>query len=556
MTFASDRLYNDMIRRNLAVYATVVKVREILPYLPCLTLTDKEEVEAKKDSAGNYAAVQMLLDNLRRRENWPEEFIAALRSCEHTTLADELSNAYDRIRGRTNNAAAAPAQVPASDSTAAAAATPTVTTATIHTVPVTSPPLLTPPSVNVPPQTNAPPSIPAQVPPPASDLQRVEQVKVPAPAAFPEPASQPQIPPPIEVSSQVPLPTVVSASKVASTVQQNEDDRTTTSLSTGNDLSTLGAPASSSDVSVSLTTNSPFQNSEKDQVPLADKKSSENFPVQETNPPLNKEPEECSDPTVNETVQRTNTVGMPIKAMSIRIPQATASPPAEVVTHCLPSVSQEYFSKPGTLRVSDEAVIEQEEPCSTTTSDLEISTPEPVQSVSLEQPSAPLSSMSESSDASNLNQPEEDHYESSFESQLGILTNVIHISEEPSAENLNGQPPSMLGNKFNPYGGSGNLQHSMGISEDQPAQNYESTESMLYLRKTSGRDATRPSDQERSTSINNQAQESNATKLASNPKVEPREEGQTTIQINKLHLTAAAAAAVSIGLFVVWKIKH
>lgn len=498
-----------------------------------------------------------------------------------------------------DNAAAAPAQAPASDSTAAAAAAAaatTVTTATIHTVPVTSLPLLTPPSVNVPEQRNAPSNIPAQVPPPASD--HVEQVKFPIEAASPEPASQ--NPPPVEAS----LPTVVSASKVVSTVKQNEvpiqggatqnkttildtpDGQTTTSTTDGNVLSTLPAPASSLNPSPSQTTNF-HTNSKKDQVPLTGKQTSEKSPVQDTNPPSNKEPEECSDPTVHEVIsrfpkptsylhfqllvccftwfnlmfslqtdQRTNTVGMPIKAKttSIRTPQATPSPPAEVVNQCLPSVSQEYFSKPGILQVPYEGVVEQEELCSTTTSDLEISTSdpstEPVQSVSLELPSAPLSSISESSDASNLNQPEEDHYESSFESHLGILTNVIHISEDPSVENLNGQPPSMLGNKLNPCGGSGNLQYSMGVSEDQPAQNYESTESGVYLRKPSGRDATRPSNQERSTSINYQAQESNATNLASNPNVHPREKG-----VNILHLTAAVAA-VGIGLFVVWKIKH
>ncbi|XP_056617373.1 mitochondrial antiviral-signaling protein [Triplophysa dalaica] len=579
MTYASDRLYNEAIRRNLGHYATIVKVKEIMLHLPCLTLTDREEVEAKKDSTGNYAAVQMLLDNMRRRENWPEEFIAALRLCEHRKLADELSDAYDRIRGWTNNAAPAPAQAPAqapaSDSTAAA-----TTTVTIHTVPVTTPPHLTQPLVKAPAPTTATSQIAAQVSPPASDLQHVEQV--PALATSPEPASQ--IPPPVVLSSQTSFPTVVSASNVTSTVQQNEvppqvgaieyktpisdtPDGQTTSLTDGNVLSNLSVQASSSSASLSQTTNtySPSQssqNSEKDLVPFAVEETSRRLPVQDTNSPINMEPEECSDPTVNETVQRTNTAGMPIKARkttAIRIPQATPSAPAEVHAHCFPSVSQEYFSKPGILQVPNEGVVMQEEPCSTTTTDLEISrsvlSAEPVQSVNFEHPINPLSFISESSEASSLNQPEEDHYESSLESLMGTRQHELRWSEEPSDENLNSQPPRMLSNTFNPCGGSGNMQHSTGISENQPVQSYENSESVVYLPKPSGRDIIRPSHKERSTTFNYQEQLSNATKLASNPKVDPREEGQTTSHINKLQLTAAAAA-VGIGLFVVWKIKH
>ncbi|KAA0717724.1 hypothetical protein E1301_Tti020855 [Triplophysa tibetana] len=576
MTYASDRLYNEVIRRNLGNYATILKVKEIMLHLPCLTLTDREEVEAKKDSTGNYAAVQMLLDNMRRRENWPEEFISALRCCEHRKLADELSDAYDRIRGRTNNAAAAPAKAPASDSTAAA-----TTTVTIHTVPVTTPPHLTPPSVKAPEQTTATSQIAAQVSPPASDLQHVEQV--PAPATSPEPASQ--IPPSVVLTSQTSLPTVVSASNVTSTVQQDEvptqvgatenktpishtpDGQTTTSLTDGSVLSNLSVQASSSSASLSQTTNSyspsqSSQNSEKDRVPLAVEETSQRLPVQDTNSPINMEPEECSDPTVNENVRRTNTAGMPIKARkttAIRIPQATPSAAAEVDAHCFPSVSQEYFSKPGILQVPNEAVVMQEEPCSTTTTDLEISrsvlSAEPVQSVNLEHPIDPLSFISESCVASTLNQPEEDHYESSWESQMGTRQHEYRWSEEPSDENLNSPPPRMLSNTFNPCGGSGNMQRSTGISEDQPDQSNENSERVVYRPKPSGRDVIRPSDKERSTTFNYQQQESNATKLASNSKVDPREEDQTTTHINKLHLTAAAAA-VGFGLFVVWKIKH
>ncbi len=65
-----------------------------------------------------------------------------------------------------------------------------------------------------------------------------------------------------------------------------------------------------------------------------------------------------------------------------------------------------------------------------------------------------------------LNQPEEDHYESFYESHTRM--NVIRFAEEPSAENMNGQPPSIL-------------QRSRVISEDQHTPNYVGTESAVHL---------------------------------------------------------------------------
>lgn len=41
MTFASDRLYKGYLRRNMPTIVTKVKVREIVPHLPCLTDHDR-----------------------------------------------------------------------------------------------------------------------------------------------------------------------------------------------------------------------------------------------------------------------------------------------------------------------------------------------------------------------------------------------------------------------------------------------------------------------------------------------------------------------------------
>lgn len=59
----------------------------------------QEEIEAKRETSGNYSAMILLLENLRRRENWPDQFISALQTCEQRALANVISEAYDNIRG-------------------------------------------------------------------------------------------------------------------------------------------------------------------------------------------------------------------------------------------------------------------------------------------------------------------------------------------------------------------------------------------------------------------------------------------------------------------------
>lgn len=40
----------------------------------------------------------LLLDCLKRRENWPDQFIAGLEACEHLTLAEEIRQKYNALR--------------------------------------------------------------------------------------------------------------------------------------------------------------------------------------------------------------------------------------------------------------------------------------------------------------------------------------------------------------------------------------------------------------------------------------------------------------------------
>lgn len=47
---------------------------------------------------GNYDSMVLLLDCLKRRENWPEEFISALEE-GHPTIAADIRREYDALRG-------------------------------------------------------------------------------------------------------------------------------------------------------------------------------------------------------------------------------------------------------------------------------------------------------------------------------------------------------------------------------------------------------------------------------------------------------------------------
>ncbi|KAM7431855.1 hypothetical protein ABFA07_017630 [Porites harrisoni] len=63
---------------------------DMLPYLPCLTQTDKEGIKSEEVNRGPYRATILLLDRIQRRTNGFQELVDALRwtGCEH--LADLL----------------------------------------------------------------------------------------------------------------------------------------------------------------------------------------------------------------------------------------------------------------------------------------------------------------------------------------------------------------------------------------------------------------------------------------------------------------------------------
>ncbi|CAL9686846.1 unnamed protein product [Knipowitschia caucasica] len=102
-SYANDRLYNGYLRTNMPRIVTTVRPREIMVHLPCLTDHDRETIEAKRETYGSFDAMVRLLDCLKRRENWPEQFIAALEACEHRIIAAEIRAEYDALRGINNS---------------------------------------------------------------------------------------------------------------------------------------------------------------------------------------------------------------------------------------------------------------------------------------------------------------------------------------------------------------------------------------------------------------------------------------------------------------------
>lgn len=108
----------------MGLLVTKVKPREIIVHLPCLTDHDIESIETKNDFSGSFEAMKLLLTCMKRRENWPEQFIDALERCRHETIAAEIRAEYDKLRG-INNSSPPPPAPPASN----------VVTAHVHPAP-------------------------------------------------------------------------------------------------------------------------------------------------------------------------------------------------------------------------------------------------------------------------------------------------------------------------------------------------------------------------------------------------------------------------------------
>ncbi|XP_034431970.1 mitochondrial antiviral-signaling protein isoform X1 [Hippoglossus hippoglossus] len=213
MSFASDKLYNGYLRRRMPAIVSKVKVREVIIHLPCLTTHDRENIEAKRETNGNYDGMVLLLDCLKRRENWPEQFIEALEACEQTTIAAEIRAEYDALRGNSNpsspsstvirahvHPAPSASHLPIPESGAAAASPPAEASAPPEPAAQASPPLETPVQSEAQSSAAEQASLPEAVPPP-------EPVPEPPQATQIEVVPPPTTPPPSPVTPHTPAST-------------------------------------------------------------------------------------------------------------------------------------------------------------------------------------------------------------------------------------------------------------------------------------------------------------------------------------------------------------
>ncbi|XP_058472293.1 uncharacterized protein LOC131445323 [Solea solea] len=221
MALASDKLYNGYLRGKMPDIVSKVKVKEVMVYLPCLTAHDRENIDAKFETRGNTEAMMLLLDCLKRRENWPEQFIKALEACEHPTIAAEIKAKYDTLRGVNNPSPSSPSttvtRAPAlpappaghlssPESAGAAVAPPAKASAPPEPAPQTSPPLEVP--------SGQQPNIPKAVSPP-------KPVPEPSQPSETEVAAVPSTPPP---APETPLTTADSAQKGEEVIAHQEPE--------------------------------------------------------------------------------------------------------------------------------------------------------------------------------------------------------------------------------------------------------------------------------------------------------------------------------------------
>ncbi|XP_041097377.1 uncharacterized protein LOC121306044 [Polyodon spathula] len=344
MSFVSDTLYNNYIRPNIPCYVEKVKANQVLMHITCLTDNDKEEINAKLYSSGNYVAMQMFFDCLKRRKNWPSEFIEALKSVKQDDLAIELEREYSRLKYPQRSS-----PVPAP-----------------HQPPAVSVPDAPPTVASSPPSTTNQPLIPLE----AAVYIHGNNNNNPAaaPPALPQNPSEPHawvLPSPSPVSNAI-----VQTSLPANLLQG------ATSHSHGShaisDPEPEVAPAPYSVLS------RPEGNSRRDQVEV---KTS----VQETAPPhanYNTVPRAVGPPNSNSDTKRNQIdanhqlTGAPQESKIRRSVDSSGRPPAGPgQTEAIPSIrgatagsgTEEYLSKPGILRSTNI----DDQPCSVTSSQLQ-----------------------------------------------------------------------------------------------------------------------------------------------------------------------------------------
>ncbi|KAK5886670.1 hypothetical protein CesoFtcFv8_017682 [Champsocephalus esox] len=446
MSSASDKLFNGYLRRNMPTIVSRVKVREVMIHLPFLTSHDRENIEAKREVRGNYDGMVLLLDCLKRRESWPEQFIKALEACEQPILAAGLRTEYDTLRGTSNSNPSSPPT--------------TVVRAHVHLAPSASH-LSTTESGAIS-QAAAAAALPAEAPAPAEPLPTQGEVEPP-----------PSTPPPESNSHQEPVENCESDIEDVS----GDDAAIPDQVSAGNSEVLIDTEAPPQPPAEELETETP---SMQDPVETRTTTSTEISPPQSPSPSqMNSDVTDGSSfltltperPPVQDT-----TPPVDMKPAPVLLPEETSEPPATQVIESSPQTETEAatsplpvaaetdssvcddssvcLSKPGPLlsihpqQDAIPAIPEQREPVqlySGNSERLEISDAAPEAVTSSLLPTCFITvntalPCQENGIARNHSKPEENHYESPCESlDMQVLENVVHISEEPSILDLDGQ---------------------------------------------------------------------------------------------------------------------
>ncbi|XP_072221038.1 mitochondrial antiviral-signaling protein [Leuresthes tenuis] len=484
MSFVSDQLYNGYLRRNMPTIVSRVKVREIIFHLPCLTSHDRENIDAKRDTCGNYDGMVLLLDCLKRRENWPEQFIEALEACEQRTLAAEIRAEYNALKGVNNSNPGSPPT--------------TVIKAHVHPSPADS--HLTIPerggngqaAVAPPAEAPAAPSEPAAQAPLFLETPTPQQAPQSAAGPFAEVASLSEpVPEPLQSANEVrPLPSTPPPSPEIPRAQVTdfplpqmeepeeniESDIQHVSGAAGliPDEVSLGnkkvadnfvtTPPSVPLQTAVTTNNEPLQSSTQINSDATDGSSFPTMtpvkhPVQDSSPPANQTPTVVLQPETSEATQVVES-SPKTKAAATTVPEPYAdgttaslddddngvflSKPSQLVSiqpQNHPSPAVQASNPVGTLYSGNSERLE----ISEAAPDTAVSTHAPACSAvssTIAKPSTPLPCQ-ENGIAPRQNEPEETHYESP--NQSVVFEEVVRVSEVPSILNLDGQnaPPHL-----------------------------------------------------------------------------------------------------------------
>ncbi|KAL2098770.1 hypothetical protein ACEWY4_005250 [Coilia grayii] len=410
MPYASDKLEKGFLRQNRPRIAREVKATDMLLHLPCLTTSDMEEVEAAFTTKGNIYAMGTLLSNLVRRQNWPEHFIRALEECEHPTLAQEMSDAYEALKQPSNQK-----QKTASPSTRQATATPAHSHAPS---PAVNTPASPPASLHPPPQAAEPVPLPKLSPPPSTTGSPFPSVAGPQAPTYANTTKQPAFQPNITTdaapcSSTMVIPeTSPSAAPVATVLPAEGAQGPGVSGTPEPDI-----PHGPAEVAEPCSLAGPGAGTGLGpwgplHTHASESRQPTKAPIQETSPPsckeapLQQEPVETSEESLQQATTRlqtrvssedTEVCPPPGRQNTTPPPNVAAAAPADVPVLCSTvamiqqrppptlvenDLEEEFLSKPGVLRseaavpcsVTTACASQEPDVCSVTSDDLEIST--------------------------------------------------------------------------------------------------------------------------------------------------------------------------------------